>query len=212
MKTYTIELRNATNGKVVGTKGPYATQSSALSEARKIARQFPHKTTVVVERTSTRQNRAPRTGKVDIEYRGHRIRGTARSVTVEPYGKRFTGPYAVERARSWVDGHVEATRANPVRGSSPSARWPYYEIQAILLDKRAFTRGSAKEWAKKHGFKHGTVKAPGRSRYWHIPQRDASDFAELRTDTWGDYVRVRMGPLKTGRKKTRYKALRSPNG
>jgi hypothetical protein len=65
------------------------------------------------------------------------------------------------------------------------------QVQTLLFDRGQWTAGRAKQWASRHGYKHGKVDETG--QYIRLRQRDPSEFKVLRTITLGDGIRAVVG-------------------
>lgn len=97
-----------------------------------------------------------------------------------------------------IVSQIEDIRAK----ANPRKRLPRpTDVQTLLIPKSAFTVAQAKAWAKKHGFKFGSVDEGGpRAGMHRLRQHDPSDYTAgtFRTISLGDGVEAVIGMPKKG--------------
>lgn len=66
------------------------------------------------------------------------------------------------------------------------------QVQSLMFDRsRGWTVVKARRWAGDHGYKYGKVDET--DEYIHLRQRDPAEFKVIRTITWGEGIKARVG-------------------
>lgn len=98
---------------------------------------------------------------------------------------------AWEEIKDVFDKGGPATFLGELRESNPVGERSGSATQTLLFSRRKYTTGSAKAWARAHGYHSGKVDVT--SNYIRLRQQDPSRFSRLRTVTFSKDIKAVIG-------------------
>lgn len=114
----------------------------------------------------------------------------------EALSQRRHGHAEVSQERLAHQGHEGAHgyASRPHRGRQGKGRWKGTEVQSLLFSRPQWTESRAKEWAERHGYRHGKVDVT--DNYVRLRQFAPVRGTQKRTITFGDGIKAVVEQVK----------------